>query len=153
MSGYFYLCVMSLHGIDSILADAGLKNTSTRRSVLEVFQKNSYALNYNEIQENLGVQLDKVTIYRNLKTFEEVGIIHQVPDMGGSIRYALCSHQCSENHHHDSHVHFNCHKCEKTYCLENTQIPHLTLPKGYLVEDMTVLVKGICEACHKKMAS
>lgn len=132
-----------------LLAKAGLKNTSTRRRVMQVFMEKSFALNYNEIQASLGDDLDKVTVYRNLKTFEESGLIHQVPDNSSSIRYAMCSHDCSQDHHHDSHVHFNCKSCEKTYCLEQTQIPHLSLPKGYLIEDSTVLVTGLCKNCHK----
>lgn len=138
---------------EDLLVKAGLKNTSSRRAVLEVFLRYSHALNYNEILDNVKQGLDKVTIYRNLKIFEEVGIIHLVPDMSGSVRYALCSHACNEGHHHDSHIHFCCKKCAKTYCMEKTQVPHFTLPKDYLVEDVSVLVKGICNSCYNKMTS
>ncbi len=136
-----------------LLEKTGLKNTSSRRSVLSVFIDNEFALNYHEIQEKLQEKLDKVTIYRSLKKFEEVGIIHQVPDMSGTIRYALCAHQCNNNHHKDSHVHFNCQKCEKTYCIEDTQIPLISLPKNYLIDDMMVLVRGICNDCRTQLTS
>ncbi len=131
----------------SSLSAAKLKNTATRRTVLAVFYTVDYALNFNEINDAILPKMDKVTIYRNLKTFEEAGIIHQVLDNSGAVRYALCAHQCNHGHHHDAHIHFNCVQCEKTYCLDESKIPQLQLPQGYQMQEVALLVKGVCKSC------
>ena len=49
--------------------------------------------------------------------------------------------------HHDHHVHFRCEECGSTRCLEETDIPVISLPKGYDMRNVEVVVSGVCKEC------
>ena len=66
----------------------------------------------------------------------------------GTVRYALCSDNCSEDVHIDDHVHFKCIKCGTTQCLEKAPIPGISLSNGFVVTEVSFLVKGICDKCN-----
>ncbi len=124
----------------------GLKYTSNRQQVLEVFLNNEFAISQRFILNQLS-NFDRVTLYRTLKNFEEKGLIHCIPDSDGEIKYAICVHNCSPEKHLDSHVHFKCEKCGNTSCLTNETIPPIKLPKGYEANKLSLLVEGICDSC------
>ena len=65
---------------NSILKEHNLKSTESRLTILAIFKKNMHALSYNDIESLLTVKLDRVTVYRTLKSFEENGLIHQIYD-------------------------------------------------------------------------
>ena len=131
-----------------ILKNSGLSITDKRLKILELFQKNSKALSHADIESLSGKHFDRVTIYRTLQTFVDKGIVHTIPTADNSIMYALCKEACSEGHHHDNHVHFLCEECGTTYCLENVNIPELSIPKGFTLHQTNVLVNGICKNCR-----
>jgi Fur family ferric uptake transcriptional regulator len=141
-----FLQLMNQHR--EILKKHSLKFTENRSLILKQFLVNNYALSYKDIDAMIGKKLDKVTIYRTLKSFEENGIIHEVVDGGSQVMYALCSSgSCTSNHHHDTHIHFKCNDCDKTYCLEDITPPELKLPEGYSMAQQTVFIKGSCNIC------
>ena len=131
-----------------ILKNSGLSITDKRLKILELFQKNSKALSHADIESLSGKHFDRVTIYRTLQTFVDKGIVHTIPTADNSIMYALCKEACSEGHHHDNHVHFLCEECGTTYCLENVNIPELSIPKGFTLHQTNVLVNGVCKNCR-----
>ena len=92
-------------------------------------------------------KMDRITLYRTLRTFEEVGIIHQAVDISGKMKFALCSDDCTTDHHEDSHAHFHCKKCEKTVCLDDIKIPSIQLPANYQLQDKQLVLSGICDEC------
>lgn len=125
----------------------GLRSTAARQFVLDFFLSQGTALSHSEIEQEIGSKFDRVTIYRTLKTFEESGLIHKVPDDGAVVKYAACMAACSTHEHKDNHVHFKCASCQETVCLNETgvQLPHL--PEGYRAEDFQLLVTGVCPKC------
>ena len=132
----------------AILKKHGLKFTENRKVILEQFISANYALSYNDIENLIEKKIDKVTVYRTLKSFEENGIVHKVVDGSNKIKYALCnSGSCSSNHHHDTHIHFKCVDCDKTYCLDDITPPELILPKGYSIAKQNVFIQGRCQNC------
>lgn len=135
--------------IDELLKKSGLKVTPTRRLILTVFKKHAFALSYNDIEGGIKEKLDKVTIYRTLKSFEEKGIIHQILDSSNQLKYALCSDSCSDHEHHDAHIHFKCITCEQTYCIEDREIPQISLPSGFDQVHSSMLVEGVCRGCNR----
>ena len=134
--------------INEILKHNQLSVTDNRLKILELFHKNNKALSHADIEHLSGKNFDRVTIYRTLQTFVEKGIIHTIPTADNSIVYALCKEACGEGHHHDDHVHFICDKCGTTYCLEQTSIPSINIPKGFLTNQVNVLVNGVCKNCR-----
>lgn len=130
-----------------ILKRHQLSNTDSRRAVLEAFLKTENALTHQDIERNTQERFDRVTIYRTLQTFIDKGIVHTIPSADSGTRYALCRENCSEGHHHDNHVHFICDACGRTTCLDDVAIPSVSLPKGYKVSKIDMVVNGICAEC------
>jgi len=134
---------------NSILKAHNLKSTESRLTILAIFKKNMHALSYNDIESLLTVKLDRVTVYRTLKSFEENGLIHQIYDGSAQVKYALCHNgSCNSNQHKDSHAHFRCDKCDKTFCLSDVITPMADLPEGYQSKSQSVFIQGICKVCN-----
>src|ERR1700712_150804 len=114
-----------------ILKKNQLSVTASRKIILEMFLAGKGALAHADIEKSAAEKIDRVTVYRTLQSFMEKGIIHTIPSVDNSIRYAVCKDDCSEGHHHDNHVHFLCSECNKTTCLETILIPDVKLPRGF----------------------
>lgn len=125
-----------------------LSITDSRKKILELFLQQKAALAHADIEQLSGEEFDRVTIYRTLQTFVEKGIIHTIPSADNSVRYALCKDACSEGHHHDDHVHFMCDICGTTYCLDHVTVPSITLPSGFIVNQVDVVASGKCMKCQ-----
>jgi Fur family ferric uptake transcriptional regulator len=135
--------------IDNILKRNQLSVTGSRKKILELFLSNSGgALAHGDIEKKTGERFDRVTVYRTLQTFLEKGIIHSIPTVDNSIRYAMCKENCTGGHHHDNHVHFICSACKNTTCLDDVLIPQVTLPKGFEPEQYQMVVTGVCKDCQ-----
>jgi Fur family transcriptional regulator, ferric uptake regulator len=123
-----------------------LRSTPSRQEILHLFLKKDYALSHGDIEKEINNDLDRVTVYRTLKTFLDRGLIHKVLDDEGALKYALCNEACTAAGHHHNHVHFKCTECGQTNCL-NIEIPLVKLPKGYKPTELNLLIQGVCENC------
>jgi len=137
----------------SVLKKHNLSVTQVRVRILEIFLNANGALSHSEIEKAGGTTFDRVTVYRTLQVFEEKGVIHAIPTADNSVRYALCKETCTEQHHHDNHVHFVCNICGKTVCLDNISIPSVKLPEGFLPGQVQMIVNGTCDVCQSLPAS
>lgn len=130
-----------------LLKSKKLRVTKSRKEVLaQLVLAKGQAISSNDIEQKLD-QIDRITLYRMLITFEEVGIIHRIVDGAGKVKYATCSDDCGGGHHVDDHIHFYCQKCETTSCLSNVSAPAVHLPKGYQVANSQFVVAGTCPDC------
>jgi len=130
----------------NILKEHSLKHTKQRIRVLEEIALDTVAISQPELEKKLGKEIDRVTLYRILNIYEDKGILHRIMDMNGTANYAICSSSCSEDHHHDEHVHFNCTNCTKIYCLD-VVLPQIKMPQGFTAATMHTTAYGICEKC------
>ena len=96
----------------------------------------------------LGSEIDRVTLYRILGSFEEKGILHKVFDLNGTATYAICSTECTTHQHDDQHVHFICSACNSVFCLNEISLPKIELPAGFSLQSASVNAVGLCEKCH-----
>lgn len=133
---------------EDLLVHNGLKRTGARIQVLEILSNRNSATSQPYLENVVGKEIDRVTLYRILKAFEEKGIIHKVIDNQGTANYAICSGACSAHHHEDGHVHFNCSTCLRVYCLDEVKIPTLKMPKGFEIGQVNLIVSGICQDCN-----
>ena len=131
---------------DTLLEDFNLRSTPNRQEILHLFLRKNYALSHGDIEKEIDNSLDRVTVYRTLKTFLDKGLIHKVLDDEGALKYALCNAACTTAGHHHDHVHFKCTKCGQTNCL-NIEVPVVKLPKGYRASEVNLLIQGVCERC------
>src|SRR5436189_1726613 len=134
--------------IHDILKRNQLSVTDSRTKILELFLQQEGAVAHGDIEKKAGEKFDRVTVYRTLQTFVEKGIIHTIPTVDNSIRYALCKDNCADGHHHDHHIHFVCQNCRNTYCLDDIVTPEINLPKGYSSSHIEVVVEGVCKNCN-----
>ncbi len=134
---------------NDLLKSHGLRVTAQRNSIVTVFQEFGHAISYKDIVSKLPKEFDRVTVYRTLKSFEDKGLLHLIPDPSGEPKYALCHH---DDHHHDhthddSHAHFKCTECGKILCLTSKHEPDIKVPAGYHVEKVIALATGTCDQC------
>jgi len=124
-----------------------LRVTPQRIQVLEVFEQFDHAISSQLIEDTLS-GIDRITLYRTLKSFEEKGLIHKVVDGTGISKFALCEDVCTDHgHHHDHHLHFHCKSCQTTTCLDHVTMPKIELPRTYQVEDINIIIQGTCQKC------
>src|SRR5688572_21922597 len=131
---------------ETLLKGFKLRSTPNRQEILHLFLKKNHALSHGDIEKEIDNSLDRVTVYRTLKTFLDKGLIHKVLDDEGGLKYALCNDACTSSAHRHEHVHFKCIKCGQTSCL-NIEIPAVKLPKGYKARELNLLIQGTCESC------
>ncbi len=129
------------------IKDKGLKVTIARVKVLDTLQPDGLALSHTELEPLLG-KIDRITLYRILNDFEEVGLVHKIIDMDGVTRFALCRHNCSTDHHNDNHIHFNCTACHKMYCMDNLPATAIILPPGFKTTGQSTIIYGVCNTCN-----
>jgi Fur family ferric uptake transcriptional regulator len=131
---------------EKILNKKEVRITPMRQLLLEFFLEKNKVLGLSELEKAFP-KSDRITIYRTLKTFEEKGIIHGIPNGTSAVKYALC-HDCQVADHSDFHPHFSCSRCEELVCLESVFIPSVDLPEGYFFEKMEMTIQGICPKCQ-----
>lgn len=132
--------------IENKLENRNIKPTAMRELVLRVLSEQTAAISLAEL-EQVFEKADKVTLYRTLKTFEENKLIHSIDDGTGSVKYALCKETC-QCHPEDLHVHFHCTRCKQTYCLNDIPVPSVNLPTHFTLENINMVIKGICSNCY-----
>ncbi|GAB3179583.1 Fur family transcriptional regulator [Telluribacter humicola] len=136
-----------LQNLEQILLEKQIRPTAMRLLVLDFLLKQKAAVSVNDVEAGF-LRSDRITLYRTLRTFEEKGLVHDIKDGTGSVKYALCPQSCSHQQHADLHVHFHCRQCSETYCLPDSQIPDIDLPDFFVTEEVNLIIKGICAACR-----
>ena len=138
------------HNIDAkaLLKHNNMSVTASRCAMIDLFLKSTQgAVRHSDIENELS-NIDRVTIYRNLQSFKEKGIIHNIPSTDGAALYALCHSGCTDGHHLDNHVHFSCSQCGAMQCLDHVSVPMVNLPEHFTTEKIEMVITGVCNKCH-----
>ena len=135
------------NAVKNLLKSHQLRSTPVRKQILDLFIQSKHALGKSNIEAELE-EIDRITLYRTLRTFEQKGIIHQAIDGSGKTKYALCSHECSEHKHNDHHAHFYCLRCEKTVCMNSIGVPTVSIPEGFEIAQAQLILSGTCKNCQ-----
>lgn len=134
--------------IENLLKQHALRVTPVRIQVLAYFHRISQAVSHGDLELEFP-SLDRITLYRTLKSFEENGILHSFKDIEGQSRYALCEHECVEHTHHDEHLHFHCTLCKQYFCLNQVAMSPMQLPVGFQIKQIHFSAEGLCANCAK----
>lgn len=132
--------------LEKILVNHELRKTPLRFKILSVLKDADYALSQPEIESKIEEDLDRITVYRTLKSFEEKGIIHRVFDIWGTAKFAF-SVSSNESVNHTNHLHFNCTHCKNVFCLQSYSLPNLSFPKGFKPVQINLSAEGLCKEC------
>lgn len=133
--------------IVQLLGSKGIRPTAMRLMTYKRLAELEVAISLGDLEKDFKVS-ERSTLFRTIKTFEEKGIVHQIEDGTGVIKYALCEENCECEVGNDLHLHFHCTRCSETVCLTDRKIPQVNLPQGYMAEDINLVVKGVCHKCN-----
>lgn len=140
---------MMIDVVENLLTEGKLRVTQPRKLIMQVLAGSEAAVSQSDIERALSDQVDRVTVYRTLKSFEEAGIVHKISDTDSVTKYALCLEDCHKGSvHRHNHAHFHCNACGNTTCLNSVHIDLPKLPAGYQVAEFNLIVSGLCNACN-----
>lgn len=130
-----------------VLKQHGVFATSQRLELFRYLQSSS-AVGIQDIVTALPDQ-DQATIYRNIKLFEQLGIIHKL-QLGWKAKIELGP----KFHHH--HHHMTCTHCGTIIAWEEDpaielRIQTVALKMGFHAQDHQLEISGICQNCRQKM--
>ncbi len=129
------------------LQSKGCKVTPQRRLILDILSRSELHVMTAEEIVNLArdqqPNISASTVYRNLGTLSELGLIKRLDSMGEGWRYEV-----SSGHHH----HLVCLKCHNTvaidFCPMNRDVKELAERSGFEVADHSFEIKGYCTSCQ-----
>ncbi len=127
--------------LEGLLTAKKIKPTAMRMLVLDYLLGQEAAISLSDLEKHFN-HSDRITLYRTLKTFEEKLLVHSINDGTGSFKYAMCQDDCAGETHADLHLHFYCTSCQETFCLPKTQIPQISLPEHFQLEELNLLPRA-----------
>ncbi|MDK2808985.1 MAG: Fur family transcriptional regulator, ferric uptake regulator [Clostridiales bacterium] len=138
-----------------ILKERGLKVTSQRIAVLQIFYEHKGAhLSVEEIYEMVKKESPEIglaTVYRTVQLLSELEIIDKVNLDEGYVRYEIGMLGGEKSHHHH---HLICLRCGGVFAFEEDGMDsleeHIYHTQGFLVIDHEVKLFGYCLQCQKK---
>lgn len=137
---------MNNQEIEKKLESKNLKPTAMRTLVYKSLVDSGKALSLGDLEQRFD-KVERSTIFRTLKSFEDNFIVHAVDDGTGSVKYAVCDADCTCNLH-DLHVHFYCKRCGRTRCMKELSIPKVKLPDSYTYDNAQFIISGVCPHCE-----
>jgi len=129
------------------LKEGGFKLTPRRRAIIELFVNGKSHLTAEDVWDKLKKQFDQCglpSVYRNLESLVECGILTRIQQFDRKKHYGLCS-AVHGNHHH----HITCIKCGKVDEIKDCAIGDIKKIKGYKVVSHFMQVNGVCAGCSK----
>ncbi len=123
----------------AILQKKKLRLSNPRIELLSFFIHHPNGHDHAAIQDALS--FNRVTIYRTLNTFIEHGILTKINALSGKSYYIF--------HHHQNtrHPHLKCKKCNAIFCLPKLPESYLEKLKSFQIEELHVMLEGVCENC------
>jgi Fur family ferric uptake transcriptional regulator len=131
------------------LALRHIKPTAIRLLVLRAMMNAEQTVSLLDLENLLDNTVDKSSISRAITLFLTHKLIHSVDDGSGSLKYGVCDDHCTCSVA-DQHTHFYCECCHRTFCLENVHVPVVQVPKGFTLDSVNYVLKGLCAECAKK---
>ena len=143
-------CCNRKQSIDAPLAslkNKGMRLTEPRKAILQVLADEARPLSVEELhqQVNQTHNCDLATVYRNMETCLDAGILQKCMLENGKILYELVD---EKDHHH----HIICRKCEKTeridLCLGG-EMEAYGEKMGFSEVGHILELYGVCADCQK----
>ena len=129
-----------------LLAAQGLRVTPARLAVLEALKAAPRALSHADLEMALPERLDRVTLYRTLDSFVDVGLASRTVGDDRVSRFSAIDPTVD----HHAHAHFQCDDCGRSFCLPakppKAPKPDL-LPAGFKVQGVDLSFHGQCADC------
>jgi len=130
------------------LKKAGMKATSQKLAILNIFANNHKPLSIKEITEKIKIKIEESTVYRSIDQMVSANILTMVQLKKDSALYELND---PENHHH----HILCKICEKIEDVHSCNMKDFqnnVLKKSKHFSDIkshSLEFFGVCKNCSK----
>ncbi len=130
------------------LKQAGYSVTEPRRLVFEILFTDNKPYSMNELGQKIKGKVDRASLYRTTRLFEELGIVRRVT-IGWKHKFELSEHFSS--HHH----HMHCKVCGKTIDIKEppqleNYIQAVAYKHGFKVTSHSFEIEGTCKDCLGK---
>ncbi|MCY0876892.1 MAG: Fur family transcriptional regulator [Firmicutes bacterium] len=129
----------------SELRDRGYRLTGKRKMILEFLLTHNRYISARELIDHMKSNyptLSFETVYRNLKTLRDEGMIEESSFGDNETKYRIA---CQDEHHH----HYICIECGQTMTIEHCPMPALGHePEGFHILRHRFEVLGICAQCQ-----
>ena len=123
------------------IKDAGLKLTPRRKAIVVLFSDCNSHLTPEEVWNKLRKDFNRCgmpSVYRNLETFVECGVLTRIQQFDRKKHYGLCT----AHHHH--------HITGKVDEIKACAINDIKKISGYTVVSHFMQVNGVCAGCSTK---
>ncbi len=137
----------SVDAIGVLLEKHGLRDTQTRRSVLQALSAAKKPLSPADIRQWIvkrGNVINTVTVYRILEVLTKLGAVHRHPYNG---LFTLCTMPDTPGHHGFLH----CDDCGKTEEFHDARLCHIenviARQSGYKPSSHVSEIRGTCARC------
>ncbi len=132
----------------SLIRDKGLRTTPARVAVLTSLLAATKPQTHLFVAEALTpLGIDKATVFRNLKSLTEVGLLRRT-ELGDHVwrfEAVRSSHESNDT----THPNFLCVDCGAITCLDNVHLADESNRLAQLVGEITeILVRGHCNQCR-----
>ncbi len=122
-----------------------LSNTKSRQAVFNILKSVNNPISMNELIKLCNL-IDRVSVYRTIETFENIGIVNKV-HIGWKYKIEL-SDNFKEHHHHMS-----CMKCGKVIDFEephnfDLELTTIALNSKFEIKHHTLELRGFCINCQ-----
>ncbi|MFY0593145.1 Fur family transcriptional regulator [Roseivirga sp.] len=135
---------MNTQEVKTILGKYKCRATTIRVEALHLLSNQEKAFSISEIEEHLK-EADRVTIYRTLNSFVELGIVSKVLNNKGVTYFFF---KGIDHTAKCAHPHLYCKSCNKVICLPEYPESYLNILDNYKAEHISVLMEGECHNCH-----
>jgi Fe2+ or Zn2+ uptake regulation protein len=130
------------------LKNHGERETALRKAVVGILERNKEPISTQEILEKLTAKklsANKTTVYRQLATLVEYGLVREIRLADRSVRYEL-----GDDHHHHL-VCTNCHRVEDISFNEDLERQEAIIKrtKKFKVTHHALEFFGLCKKCQK----
>lgn len=131
------------------IQQAGLRRTSQRDLILEIFLKTEEHLTSEDLYwlvQKQDPSVGHTTVYRTLKLLTEAGLAREVRFGDGKTYY-------EHHYNHEHHDHLICIECGKVIEFLSAEIEELqdkmAEQYGFVLTNHSLRMWGICEECQK----
>ena len=138
---------ISLEQFRALCRERGLAFTHQRRVIGEMLLANPGHHSPDEIYAAVREKVPSIslgTVYKNIRTFVETGILREVSVHHGSMKLEFGLH---------AHHHLVCTRCRTIEDIEETAIEPIRLrgkaPKGFEIQRYSVDILGLCARCRR----
>lgn len=127
------------------IRNAGLKLTSRRKEIVQLFAEARKPLSPQEVQDQLLHRFEKCGlpgVYRNLEALADCGLLVRLAGFGRERKYAFCPGGDKHHHHH-----IVCVSCGKVGHVEGCHYHEGLMLGEFRLLSHILQFEGICEHC------